>query len=141
MNFILDFLSSILEYLSDGFSKLFSLIAKPLSYVFYFFEGIFHFVAVLFDVVVKVVMIFVALFQFLGALALGFMRTLQYLLVPTFNTSTVHLPSNSSQGLNVILDLVAPTGVLTVVPYICLAVIWFVFVMKIFALFSTGAKG
>jgi hypothetical protein len=139
---ILDGFKHVGEWIVDGFTALFNLLAKPLSYLYYFLDGIFYFITVLFDIAIKVINIFVALFQFIGALILGFVRTLQMLLTPSFS-APVNLPSSSNQGLNVVLDLVAPMGILNIVPYICLAFVWFFFVMRILALFGgqVVAKG
>ncbi|WP_214796709.1 MULTISPECIES: hypothetical protein [unclassified Exiguobacterium] len=145
MNFIEKLLSVIVgvgQLIVDGFTNFLSFLEKPLSYVFYFFDGVFYFIMQLFDVVVKVVMIFVALFQFIAALIAGVFRTLQGLLSPTFN-QPINMPSTTSQGVDVVLDLVDPMGVLDIVPYICVAFVWFFFILKILALFGGNvvAKG
>lgn len=88
-------------------------------------------------------MIFVALFQFIGALLLGFLRTIKDFLTPSFNTGDVNLFADSKKGLSTVLDVVDPTGLLNVAPYILIAIVWFFFIMKIFALFggSMTVKG
>lgn len=145
MNFIEKILTVIVglgKLIVDGFKNLFSFLEKPLSYLFYFLDGIFYFFMQLFDIVVKVVMIFVALFQFIAALIIGVFRTLQGLLYPTFH-QPINMPSTTSQGVDVVLDLVDPMGVLDIVPYICVAFVWFYFILKILALFGGNivAKG
>lgn len=145
MNFIEKLLSVIVgvgQLIVDGFTNFLSFLEKPLSYVFYFFDGVFYFIMQLFDVVVKVVMIFVSLFQFIAALIAGVFRTLQGLLSPTFN-QPINMPLTTSQGVDVVLDLVDPMGVLDIVPYICVAFVWFFFILKILALFGGNvvAKG
>jgi hypothetical protein len=146
MNFIqkiLDGFKHVGDWIVNGFSELFKFLAKPLSYLFYFLDGVFYFFYVLFDIVVKIIMIFVALFQFVFALIAGFLRTLFDLLTPSFNTGQVHLPSTSPQGFNVVISLVDPVGLLNIVPYILIAVVWGAFIMKILALFGgqVTAKG
>lgn len=145
MNFIekiLTFLVSLGRLIVDGFTGLFDLLAKPLTYLFYLLDGIFYFFMQLFDIVVKVVMIFVGLFQFIFALIAGLFRTLHGLLFPTFDQPT-NMPANSRQGLDVVLDLVDPIGILDIVPYILVAFVWFFFILKILALFGGNivAKG
>lgn len=145
MNFadkIITFLAAIPKYIISGFSTLFELLAKPLSYLFFFLDGIFYFIMQLFDVVVKVVMIFVAMFQFIFAIIAGLFRVLKGLLYPTFDQPT-NLPSTSRSGLNVVLDLVDPIGILDIVPYILVAFVWFFFILKILALLggNVTAKG
>jgi hypothetical protein len=131
-----DWFSSIGSTIANGFNNLLDLIMKPLSYLFWFLDGVFYFFMMIFDVAVKLVMIFVALFQFIMALITGLLRTIQDLLTPTFNSADVNLPSNSEQGLQVVLDLVDPTGLLTIIPYICIAFVWSAFIYKILGLFG-----
>lgn len=145
MNFIekiLTFLVSLGRLIVDGFVGLFELLSKPLSYLFYFLDGVFYFIMQLFDIVVKVVMIFVALFQFVAAMIAGVFRFFRSLLTPSFN-QPVNMPSNSQQGLDVVLDVVDPVGLLDIVPYILVAFVWVFFAMKILALFGGNvvAKG
>jgi hypothetical protein len=146
MNFIekiLEGFKRVGQWITDGFRELFEFLAKPISYLFYFLDGIMYFFLKLFDVAVWIIKIFVALFQFIGALILGVLRTIQDLLTPSFNSSLVNLPSNSADGLNVVLGLVDPVGLLNIVPYILLAFVWAAFIFKILALFggSITAKG
>ena len=135
IDWILDGFTRIGGFIVDGFKGLFDLLAKPLSYLYYFLDGIFYFFMQVFDIAVKVIMIFVALFQFIGALIVGFLRTLADLLTPSFS-SPFSLPSNSSEGLNVVLELVDPVGILNIIPYIGLAFVWAGFIFKILALFG-----
>ncbi|MFH5781818.1 hypothetical protein [Heyndrickxia oleronia] len=126
--------TNVLHFIVSGFQKLIDLLAKPIHYLWYFLDGIFYFVTVLFNIVVKIVMIFVALFQFVFALIVGFLRTIQDFLTPSFNTGQVHFPMESNRGFSVVLDVVGGTGLLTIVPYILLALVWGAFIMKMFAL-------
>lgn len=134
-NTLLKWLNNIITFIADGFGKLFRFLEKPLSYLFYFFDGIFYFIAVVFDIIVAIVRIFVALFQFIGALILGVLRTIADFLVPSFS-SPVHMPSESGNGFGVVLDVVDPVGLLHIVPYILIALVWFAFIFKILALFG-----
>lgn len=126
----------------DGFSTMFEFLSKPLSYLFYFLDGVFYFIMLLFDVVIKVIMIFVALFQFIAALIAGVFRTFQALLYPTFD-QPINMPSSTEQGVQFVMDRVSPLGLLDIVPYIALAFVWLFFIMKILALFGGDivAKG
>lgn len=145
MNFIekiIDGFKRVGGWITDGFRELYELLAKPLSYLFYFLDGLFYFFVVFFEVVIKVINIFVALFQFIIALISGFVRTLADFLTPSFS-SPVNMPSSSQQGLDVVLDIADPTGLLNIVPYILLAFVWFFFIKNILALFGgqVVAKG
>jgi hypothetical protein len=139
---ILDGFKRVGDWIVNGFRELFELLSKPLSYLYYFLDGLFYFFIVFFDVVIKIINIFVALFQFIFALIYGFMRTLADLLTPSFS-SPVNMPSTSQTGLDVVLDVVDPLGILNIVPYICLAFVWFFFIKNILALFGgqVVAKG
>jgi hypothetical protein len=128
--------SNLGSMIGNGFNNLLELISKPLSYLFYFLDGIFYFFMKIFDVVIQVIMIFVALFQFIIAIMAGLIRTLQALLTPTFNSADANLPSNTAQGLKVVMDLLDPTGFNTVVPLILIALVWIGFIFKTLALFG-----
>lgn len=137
------FVDKLLSFLKNGFEKIIdalfafiSFLAKPLSYVLAFLEGVFYFIMKIFDVVISVVMIFVALFQFVGALVVGLFRTIANWLTVSPNSADVAFPSASYQGLEVVIDLVQPTGLLTVVPMVCLALLWMYFIIKIIGLFG-----
>jgi hypothetical protein len=138
-NSIIDFLGSLFDPLfkliSGGFNALLDFLEKPLSLVYYFFEGIFYFISKIFDVVVLVIQIFIAFFQFLGSISRGLFNTLHYWLIPNLSDNT-HFPSASDQGFQTIMDLLQPTGLLTVVPVIAIALTWIYFVMKVVALFG-----
>lgn len=140
---IIDWFANIGGLIADGFGKLFEFLAKPFSFLLSLLEGIFYFFTVLFDIAVNVVMIFVALFQFVIAIITGLLRTLMEFLTPSINASNVNMPSNSSQGLGVVIDVIDPTGLLNIVPYIAIALVWMAFIFKILALFGGNivAKG
>lgn len=135
------FVDALLSSLSKGFNfvgamlyKLMQLIVKPLSYIFYFLEGIFYFLYQLFNVVVKVVMIFVAILQFFYAIVAGFVRTLMGMLIINFSSQPINYPSTTGQGIQAVINLVQPMGLLTVVPGIVLCFIWLFFVRKMIGL-------
>lgn len=139
MNFIekiLDFLVKFAGVIVDGFTELIDFLAKPLSYLLEFLIGIFYFIMKLFEVAIEVVMIFVAMFQFLFAIIAGVLRTAKSWLVVNPDSGGVAFPSSSYKGFEVVIDLVQPTGLLTVVPSVCLGMLWFGFMIKIIGLFG-----
>lgn len=85
-------------------------------------------------VVVGIVKLFVGLLQLLGALIAGFTRTIMSFLTVDFNSTPKNVLNETATGIDVVMNLLAPTGVLTVVPYICLAMIWFVFIKQMIGL-------
>lgn len=125
----------LFNLIADGFNKLIDFIAKPLSYLYWFLDGIFYFFEKLFFIAVLIVKVFVALFQFFGALCLGVFRTIKLWLIPSLSDHT-HFPSASQTGFSTVMDVIAPTGLLTVVPIVAIAFCWFFFVLKIIGLFG-----
>ena|SRR5206468_5047888 len=141
------FVDTLMTWLGQGFSfigdmiyKLIQFIAKPLTYVYYFFEGVFYFLYVLFQIAAKIIMIFVALVQFFIAIVSGFMRTLLRMLTINYDDSAIHYPDSSYTGIQTVLDFVRPMGFLDVVPLIVLAMIWFYFIKKMIGLLG-GVQG
>lgn len=137
------FVDKLLGLLVDGFFKVIEaiykfiqLIAKPLSYLLEFLVGIFYFIFKLFEVVVQIVMIFVALFQFLFALIAGLFRTAKSWLTVNPSAGDVSFPSMSNTGFGVVVDLLQPTGLMTVVPMVALAFLWLFFVIRVISLFG-----
>lgn len=137
------FVDKLLGLLVDGFNKIIdflfvfiSFLAKPLAFLLSLLEGIFYFISVLFQIVVQIVMIFVAMFQFLFAIIAGVFRTIKSWLTVNPNSSDVSFPSMSNRGFGVVVDLVQPTGLMTVVPMVALAFLWFYFILKIIGLFG-----
>lgn len=136
------FVDKILKLIMDGFNSiidlfaiLFKLFGKVFGYIIEFFKGIFHFIMKLFDVVVEIIQIFVALFQFIFSLGAGVFRTIKMWL--TVNpVADVSFPSVSNQGFSVVTDIARGTGLLTVVPMVALAFLWFYFVLKMIGLFG-----
>lgn len=120
----------------DAFFKLIEFIAIPLSYVLEFLKGIFYFLYKFFEIAVQIIMIFVALFQFVFALIGGVFRTIKNWLTINPSAGDVTFPSVSHQGFAVVTDLLQPTGLMTVVPLVALAFLWFFFVLKMIGLFG-----
>lgn len=120
----------LFDVLESAFRKLFEFLGKSLGLLIEFLEGIFYFIAKLFEVVVKVVTLFVMLFQFVASLTGGVVRTLVFWMNPDFSAQEIQFPSDSHQGFMVVMDLVAPTGLLTIVPRIATALLWIAFVLK-----------
>lgn len=139
---LLTMLSKAFGFIGDMLYSIIQFLAKPLSYIYYFFDGVFYFLYQLFNVVVKVIMIFVALVQFFGSIVLGFLRTVMKMLTVDFSSTPIHYPDSSLQGITVVLDLVRPMGLLTVVPLIILALTWFYFIKKMIGLLGgVGGSG
>lgn len=136
IDFVLDFIGSGFGMIGDFFFTLFGFLAKPLSYLLDFLTAIFYAIYQLFLIVVRVIMIFVALLQFFGSLVVGFFRSLYSLLTIDFYKNTPRYPNETAQGIGIVVDLLRPTGVITVVPLIILAIVWAIFVRKIIGLFG-----
>jgi hypothetical protein len=138
-NSILSFLGGALSNLgnliADSFTALFDFLEKPLSYVFYFFDGLFYFFLKLFDIIVLVLKVIGGMFQFMGALIAGVFRTIRMWLVVDIHPDT-KFPSASNAGFQTVIDLVTPTGLITVVPVVAIAFCWFFFALKMISLFG-----
>lgn len=132
---LMRFLSGLGDFFRDAFNKLFDFLAVPFGWLISLIEGIWYFISKLFYVVVKIIDIFVALFQFIFALGAGFLRTIKGLLIIDFSKTPVHYPSTSGTGMNVVIERVLePAGFMTVVPMILLAIVWLLFIVRVFAL-------
>lgn len=70
------------------------------------------------------------------ALIVGFLRTLQDLLTPSFNKAQIYMPSSSATGFQAVIEVVDPIGLLNIVPYIALALVWGGFIYKFLGLFG-----
>lgn len=139
----MNFIEKLLQLISTGFTlivdtliNIVSFLAKPISYLFWFLDGVFYFIFNLFDIVVKIVQIFVSLFQFIGALCAGIFRTISSWLTVSPNTDNFRFPSTTNQGFQAVVDQLQPTGLMTVVPMIFLAIIWFFFALNVIGLFG-----
>lgn len=135
-NKVLQFLGALFkplfDLISSGFQSLMEFLAKPLGWLMYFLEGIFYFFEKVFAVIVLVIKIFTAMFQYLGALIAGVFRFIGHLL--SFNISAnTKFVSSSDSGFATVIDLLQPTGLLTVVPIVATALLWIFFCMKVFS--------
>lgn len=137
------FVDKLLGLISQGFGKIIDalfkfiqFLATPLSYLLEFLKGIFYFIYKFFEIAGHIIMIFVAMFQFLFALIAGVFRTIKNWLTINPSASDVSFPSMSHRGFGVVTDLLQPTGLMTVVPMVALAFLWFYFILKIIGLFG-----
>lgn len=138
-NNIIDFLGSIFGKVFDFFAKFFegliNILLVPLQLIVSFLEGVFYFISKLFEVVVLIVKIFVALFQFIFALIAGIVRSITSWL--TFSVKgNISFPSVSESGFSTVIDILDGTGILTVLPIVATAFVWFYFVIKMIGLFG-----
>lgn len=135
LSFIGSLFSSLFDLISGSFQSLFEFLAVPLGWLVSFFEGVFYFFEKLFTVLVVIVKIFVALFQYLGSLIAGVFRMIKGFLTVDVNASTKFV-STTEQGFSVVVDLLHGTGLLTVVPLVATAFVWFFFCLKVFQAFG-----
>lgn len=132
---IIEGFNNFIGFIGNMFKYLFDFLEKPLMLLYQLLDGIFYFFYQLFNVVVAIVKIFVASFQFIGSMILGLFRTIKLWLTVDVTPDT-NFPSATHQGFQTVIDLVAPTGLLTVVPLVALAFLWFFFVIKMIGLFG-----
>lgn len=135
IDFLSSFFSSIFSFFGKFFEGLINILLVPLQLLVSFLEGVFYFIAKLFEVVVLIVRIFVALFQFIFALIAGIVRSIASWL--TFSVKgNISFPSSSEIGFTTVIDILDGTGILTVVPVVATAFVWFYFVLKMIGLFG-----
>lgn len=134
-SFLGNLFAPLFNLIGSGFNNLIHLLEKPLSYIFWFFDGIFYFFAKLFEVAIDVIKVFVALFQFIGAIFMGVFRTIHMWLIPSLS-SAPNYPSASETGFQTFFDVVSPTGLTSVIPVIAIAFCWFYFILKIISMFG-----
>jgi hypothetical protein len=135
LSFIAKTFGGLFDLIATGFNKLIQFLAKPLAYLYAFLEGVFYFFTKLFDIAVAIVKIFVACFQFVLALIAGIFRTIKRWLTVQ-PKEDLNFPSVSNKGFETVMDIVEPTGLLTVVPMVALAFLWFFFAIKMIGLFG-----
>ncbi|HDR4573544.1 TPA: hypothetical protein QCQ70_004368 [Bacillus cytotoxicus] len=138
-NAILSGLGKVGSVISKGFGFLWDLLEKPLGYLLAFLEGIFYFFACLFKVVVLIVKIFTALFQFFWVLASSVLKTL-LMWIGIAPSGSVHLPKEIHNGFDVVVQKLMPTGLMTIVPTVATAFLWLYFGLKVFSLYG-GSMG
>jgi len=131
---LLSFLKKGFQFILDGLGNLIDLLKYPLGFLMSLLEGIFYFIAQVFNIVIQIIMLFVALFQYLFSVVKGVFRTITSWLTINPNPNDVSFPSTTSQGFKVLVEQLQPTGMMTVVPLLCLAFLWFYFILKIIGL-------
>lgn len=136
---ILNGLSKVGNGLVNGFKATMEFLSKPLGYLLELLECIFYFFACLFKVVVLIVKIFTALFQFFWATATSVLKTL-LMWIGVVPSGKVYLPHEAQNGFQVVIDKLMPTGVMTTVPMVATAFLWLFFGMKVFSLYG-GSMG
>lgn len=135
VNTLMTFLQGLVGFIGDAFTKLFEFLSVPLGWIVALIEGIFYFLKVLVDIVIAILDVFWSLFSFIGALFIGFFKTIKGLLWIDYSQTPVHYPSGTGAGIGVVIDkILQPVGFLTVVPTLILAVIWLLFIIRVFAL-------
>jgi len=137
----MNFVEKLLGFLGDGFNfigdyiqELIDFIAEPLAFILSFLEGVFHLINTLFDVAIKLINLFVALFQFIFSIIEGVFRTINIWLNPFVNQNTIVFPSNTQRGFDVVLEQIAPIGFTSIIPLILVALTWFGFAVKVIGL-------
>ncbi|MDA1909649.1 hypothetical protein PDK24_28185 [Bacillus cereus] len=126
---------AVTSFLSDGFNSLIDLLAKPLTLLFYLLDGIFYFFNKMFQIVVMVMKIFYAFFQFGFSVIKGIYRTIDYWthFTPSGNTN---LPNWSTYGFKVAVEQVQGTGLMTVVPMVATGFVLLFFTIKMIGLWG-----
>lgn len=136
MNFIETIMQVIFnlgDFIGSLLGGLVEFLTLPLALLLSLLEGIFHFINVLFQIVVMILSIFVGLFQFIFSISGALFRTV-FSWVGFAPSGSVNLPSASRHGFETVLDQVGGTGLLTVIPNVLIAVIWLLFAYKIIGL-------
>lgn len=137
VDILIDGIQNLGDMIVDGFMKFIDFLATPLAYLLAFLEGIFYFFTKLYQVVIEIIMLFVAMFQFLFAVIAGLFRTLGTFL--GFSPGGYSVPSEAQTGLDVFLDTIGGTGFNSILPTIFIFIVWIGFVYKVIQLF--GDKG
>lgn len=137
---LLGLLSGIAKFLGDMIYAGFKFLERPLALVYYFFDGVFYFVAQVAIVIYKIISLFVALVQLFVALVAGFLRTVGSFVAVDFSKTPISYPSSSRVGVDWVVELLQPTGLLTVLPMIALALLWFFFVKRMIGLIGGGGQ-
>jgi len=133
LSFLGNIFSNVFDFFGDVFQKLFDIIAKPLQLLFDLLEAIFFFFLKLFEIGVMIIKIFTAFFQYVYALGQGIFRTISSWSHISVSKGT-SFPSASGQGFNAVIEILQPTGLMTVVPIVATAFLWLFFVIKILGL-------
>lgn len=129
----------LIEFIGRGFNVLLDFLAQPIMFLLTLLEGIFYFISVLFSVVVKIIQIFVALFQLFFSIVSGLISSFD--LDASFNpgdVGSINLPYYSSHGFQAVMDHLIGTGLMTVVPYALTALLYLFFARKVVGLLGGG---
>ena len=140
MNFIdtlLDHISDFGSLVKDGFVEILDFISKPMGYILEFFEGIFYLLFKLGELVILVINLFTALFQFFFSLVAVLTRTLLSWLNPISNTG-MNYSYETEQGLEVFKDVIGNFGYLDVIPFALTAIVYVYMSIKILGLLGDG---
>lgn len=139
------FVDFVVGKIVEGFNALgkliynmFSFLAPVLGFLWELLQGIGYFIVQLALVVWAVIKLFTALLQFFGALVVGFFRTIFSFLTIDFNANPINYPSESMTGMSYVAQWLNVGGMLDVLPYVILAVVWLLFVVAVFRLFAAG---
>lgn len=141
MNFIeriMQLFFNLGEFIGSLFNGFIEFLTLPLALLLSLLEGIFHFIGVLFQIVVLLMTLFVSFFQLFFSVVGAFFRTI-YSWVGFAPSGSVNLPSWSRQGFETVLEQVGGTGLLTVVPNVLIGLLWIMFAYKMIGL--VGNKG
>lgn len=134
---ILDAIGNLGNGIIDGLVAFMEFLARPFALLLSLLEGIFYFLFKILEVLIEVIMLFGALFQFLFALATGLMRTLGTWL--GFVPSSYSIPNEAQTGLEVFMETIGGTGFNTLLPTVFIFIVWIGFIYKLIQLI--GGKG
>lgn len=139
------FVDFLVSKIVEGFNaigkliyNLFSFLAPVLGFLWELLQAIGYFVVQLALVIWGVIKLFTALLQFFGAIVLGFFRTIFGFLVIDYDAHAINYPSESMRGMSYVAEWLNVGGWLNVLPLVILAVIWILFAVAVFRLFSAG---
>lgn len=140
VDFIIDKLVHGFNWIGNLLYKMFSFLAPVIGFLWDLLQGISYLIMQLALVVWAIIKIFVALFQFLGAIVIGFFRTILSFLTIDYSAYPVNYPSTSYQGMSYVVHWLNIGGWIDVVPYIILSLFWLMFAVAVIKLFGSGAN-
>lgn len=122
----------------NGISILVEFMAAPLELLFDLLTGIFYFIFQLFAILIYIVQLFHALFQMFMSFAAALLNTL--LGFTNFSTyGTIEAHSHIREGMNFFYERLEMYGVMTTIPNVINAFVWFIFAINMIGLI--GSKG
>ena len=142
MNFIetiIQLFFNIGDFIGSIFSSLIDFLALPFALLLQLLEGIFYFIVILFQVVIKIVQIFVALFQFFFSVVSALFISIGNM-VGFAPTGELNLNYATRIGFDTALEQIGGTGLLTVVPNVLIAIMWIWFAIKVIGKFTNGSE-